>query len=426
MRAWSFFLTFPPLPLFPSPPLSPSSPALGVKGDLITHTSDYFDVLAQYARDMLGAGNAYMDDTPQERMRDERGAKVESARRGEGVAANLARFEAMLSGSEEGKAWCMRAKIDMGSDNGTLRDPVMYRCNADPHHRTGTRFKAYPTYDFACPIVDTLEGVTHALRTSEYADRAAQYAWIQATLGLRKVHIHEFSRLNFVYTLLSKRKLTWFVEKGHVEGWHDPRFPTVQGVLRRGVVVPALREFILSQGASKRVLDMEWDKFWSINKKHIDVEAKRFTALAGGSVGGGGGGELTLPRVLVVLTGGEGLPATPELRPVGLHPKNAACGSKAVWFGSRVWLEGEDAASLAEGEEVTFMKWGNVIVKKVRALFTHTRARVHAHTHTHTNFCSHLPPTPPSHYFPPYHTHTHTRTPAVGEGCQWGGGVHRG
>lgn len=172
----------------------------------------------------------------------------------------------------------------------------------------------YPTYDFACPFVDAVEGVTHALRTSEYKDREAQYIWIQAAMGLRKVirlrnfrvfpaafrprciaqcsrlarrrsvlrsalkiakiaqiawqvHIWEYSRLNFEYTTLSKRKLLWFVEQGLVGGWDDPRFPTVRGACRRGLTVAALREFILLQGASKNDNTMTWDKLWTMNKK---------------------------------------------------------------------------------------------------------------------------------------------------------------
>jgi glutamyl-tRNA synthetase len=318
---------------------------------MVTHTSDYFDLLGNIARDMISAGYAFMDDTPQEQMREERGNLIESSRRNEPVAENLARFTEMLLGSVEGKRWCMRAKIDMKNDNGTLRDPVMFRCNETPHHRTGTRFKAYPTYDFACPIIDSLEGVTHALRTSEYADRVAQYAWIQETLKVRKVHITEFSRLNFVFTLLSKRKLTWFADNNHVNGWFDPRFPTVQGVLRRGVTVAALREFIIGQGASKRVLDMEWDKFWATNKKHIDPVAPRFTALE--------------KRVPLHLISGEGVPSVPEVRAASLHPKNVAIGTKAVYYSSTLMIETVDAVTLATGEEITLMKWGNAIVRNI-------------------------------------------------------------
>jgi glutamyl-tRNA synthetase len=240
---------------------------MGVVGDHVSHTSDFFDVIIDYARKMLAEGKAYMDDTLQEQMRAERGDGVESARKHASIAENQARFELMMGGGPEGSKWCMRANFDMSDPNKACRDPVLFRCVDTPHHRTGTKYKAYPTYDFACPIVDSLEGVTHALRTLEYKDRDRQFELIQQALGVRRVRIHEFSRLNFQYTLLSKRKLTWFADNKFVDGWYDPRFPTVQGIIRRGLTVDALREFILSQGASKRVLDMEWDKIWAINKK---------------------------------------------------------------------------------------------------------------------------------------------------------------
>ena len=252
---------------------------LGVKGDLYSRTSDYFDLIEKYATQMIEEGNAYCDDTPQEKMREERGNGIPSACRENSVEENLRRFREMKAGTEEGLKNCLRAKIDMQNLNKALRDPVLYRCNLNPHHHWGNKFKIYPTYDFACPIVDSVEGVTHALRTSEYNDRNAQYQWILEALGLRKVHIWDYSRLNFVYTLLSKRNLKWFVKEGLASGWDDPRFPTVRGILRRGLTLDALREYILMQGPSKNTIMLEWDKIWSVNKKLIDPIAPRFTAL---------------------------------------------------------------------------------------------------------------------------------------------------
>ncbi|OAY80237.1 Glutamate--tRNA ligase, cytoplasmic [Ananas comosus] len=267
------------------------------------------------------------------------------------VEENLSLWKEMVAGSERGKQCCLRGKLDMQDPNKSLRDPVYYRCNLDPHHRIGSKYKVYPTYDFACPFVDAIEGVTHALRSSEYHDRNAQYHRILEDMGLRKVQIYEFSRLNMVYTLLSKRKLLWFVQNGKVDGWDDPRFPTVQGIVRRGLKIEALIQFILQQGASKNLNLMEWDKLWTINKKIIDPICPRHTAV------------LEEQRVILILTNG---PEKPFVRIIPRHKKYEGAGKKATTFTNRIWSDYGDASSISEGEEVTLMDWGNAIIKEIK------------------------------------------------------------
>lgn len=322
---------------------------LGIKGDMATHTSDYFQQLHDLVVRLLKEGKAYADDTPQEEMRAQRMDGLPSARRDASVEDNLARFEEMKRGSEEGRRWCLRAKMSVDDVNKALRDPVIYRCNADtPHARTGEQWKVYPTYDFACPVVDSIEGVTHALRTNEYRDRNPQYAWFLQQLGLRNVEIWDFGRMNFVYTLLSKRKLQWFVDHGVVDSWEDPRFPTVRGIRRRGMTIECIRQFILSQGPSQQIINMEWDNIWALNKRLIDPVVPRYTALE----------EAKLVRASIA-----GAPPA-HTKAVPRHKKNAELGTKTTTYDSEVLIEQADAASFGDGEEITLMDWGNVIVRK--------------------------------------------------------------
>jgi glutamyl-tRNA synthetase len=167
---------------------------------------------------LITSGKAYADNTIKEVMQDQRMKGIASACRGMSVEETLAHFQEMKSGSQDGLQWCIRAKISIDNVNKALRDPVIYRCNHRLHHRTGSAWKIYPTYDFCAPYLDSAEGVTHALRTNEYRDRNPQYHWIQNALGLRSVEIWDFSRLNFVRTVLSKRKLTTFVDESVVWG----------------------------------------------------------------------------------------------------------------------------------------------------------------------------------------------------------------
>ncbi|KAI0256888.1 glutamate-tRNA ligase [Lactifluus subvellereus] len=321
---------------------------LDIKPDKVTHTSDYFDQIYELAIKIIKIGKAYADDTEQAQMREERGQGIASRRRDATIEENLSRFEEMTKGTEEGVRWCLRAKMSVDNPNKAMRDPVIYRCNLDPHHRTGSKWKVYPTYDFACPVVDALEGVTHALRTIEYRDRNPQYHWVIEALGLRSVNIWDFSRLSFIYTFLSKRKLRWFVDQGLVSGWDDPRFPTVRGIRRRGMTVEALTQFMLSQGPSQAIVSLEWDSIWALNKKVIDPIAPRFWAV------------LKTKTVPVTIQDG---PPEPVVKTLPKHKKNADVGEKKTVYTSNILIDQEDALSFEDNEEVTLMDWGNAIVR---------------------------------------------------------------
>ncbi|XBW35586.1 hypothetical protein QEN19_001160 [Hanseniaspora menglaensis] len=319
-----------------------------IKGDSLSYTSDHFDLIYDYAIKMIKEGKAYCDDTDVETMREERGEGIKSRRRDRTVEENLRIFtEEMKNATEEGLKHCLRAKIDYEALNKTLRDPVIYRCNLTPHHRTGTQWKMYPTYDFCCPIVDSIEGVTHALRTTEYRDRNAQYDWMLEAMKLRKVHIYDFARVNFVKTLLSKRKLQWMVDENVVSNWDDPRFPTFKGVRRRGMSVKALRDFVISQGPSRNVINLEWNVIWALNKKVIDPIAPRNVCIQN-------------PVVVEIEDG----PTTPEIKQIAKHKKNPDVGLKDIVYSNKIIIEKDDIDALDASEEVTLMDWGNCIITK--------------------------------------------------------------
>ncbi|KAH8702161.1 glutamyl-tRNA synthetase [Talaromyces proteolyticus] len=337
---------------------------MGIKPDKVSYSSDYFQLLHDYCIQMIKDGNAYADDTDKETMAHERMHGIPSKRRDASVEDNLKHFEEMKSGSEEGQKWCIRAKISPDDKNKAMRDPVIYRCQQIPHPRTGTTWKVYPTYDFTCPILDSVEGISHALRTIEYRDRNPQYEWMLNALKLRNVQIWDFARMNFVRTLLSKRKLTKLVDSGAVWGWDDPRFPTIRGIRRRGMTIPALREFILKQGPSRNIINLDWTIFWSTNKKHIDPVSARHTAI--------------LKEGLVKATV-KGAPA-PYVEDRPKHNKNPEVGTKKVAFSDSIILEQEDAKSFKQDEEITLMAWGNAYVRKIEKsgdVVTHLELELH-------------------------------------------------
>ncbi|KAJ9292477.1 hypothetical protein DTO271G3_8749 [Paecilomyces variotii] len=223
---------------------------------------------------------------------------------------------------------------------------------------TTTSWKVYPTYDFCAPVLDSIEGVTLALRTNEYRDRNAQYEWFQNALGLRPVPIWDFSRLNFVRTVLSKRKLTLIVNEGKVWGWDDPRMPTIRGIIRRGVAVPVLREFILKKGPSRNVLNMEWSTFWAGNRKYLDPVAPRHVAIAADHA----------VYCDVIDRNNDCSPPNTVVLDVPKYVKNAGLGTRKILTGKTIIIEQADAQSFEVGEMITLMNWGNAIVRDISTI----------------------------------------------------------
>ncbi len=220
------------------------------------YASSYFDQLYTWALQLIEQGDAYVDLQTPEQIKLNRGSFVEagtnSPYRDASVAENLARFEQMRNGElGEGQA-VLRAKIDMASPNVHMRDPILYRVLHSAHHQTGDKWKIYPMYDYAHPLSDAIEGISHSLCTLEFQDHRPFYDWIIAKVHSPAVpRQYESSRLNIDYTITSKRKLRKLVEGGHVQGWDDPRMPTVVGMRRRGFTPEGLRDFCKRVGVSK-------------------------------------------------------------------------------------------------------------------------------------------------------------------------------
>ena len=239
---------------------------LGFKWDALLFASDYFEQLYQFAVELIRRGQAYVDSLKADEIRAYRGTLTEPGRnspyRDRPIEENLDLFARMRAGEFEDGAHVLRAKIDMASPNFNMRDPTLYRIRHAAHHRTGDAWCIYPMYDFAHPLSDAIERITHSLCTLEFEDHRPLYDWLVSSLGDafdgELPQQIEFARLNLNYTVMSKRKLLQLVQLGHVSGWDDPRMPTISGLRRRGYTPESIRDFCTRIGIAKKenVIDM--------------------------------------------------------------------------------------------------------------------------------------------------------------------------
>jgi glutaminyl-tRNA synthetase len=300
-------------------------------GKHLYHASDYFERLYEWGEHLIRSGLAYVDDQSQEEMRAARGTLTEPGRnspfRERGVDENLDLFRRMRAGEFPNGARVLRAKIDMASGNINLRDPVLFRILHAIHPRTGDAWKIYPSYDYAHGQSDAIEGITHSICTLEFEDHRPLYDWLIEHLPVpSRPRQYEFARLNLTHTVLSKRVLTELVRGGHVDGWDDPRMPTLAGLRRRGVPPAAIRDFVKRIGVAKAnsVVDANLLEF-SIREALNKTALRRMGVLR--------------PLKVVIENYPEG---QVEQLDAANHPDDPSAGSRKVPFGREIYIERDD------------------------------------------------------------------------------------
>lgn len=249
-------------------------------GDRIYYGSDYSEQIYNYAIELIKKGLAYVDDLDVDQIREYRGTLTEPGKnspwRDRTIEESLDLFERMRNGEFESGEKVLRAKIDMASPNINMRDPVIYRIKKEHHHRTGDKWCIYPMYDFAHPLQDSIEGITHSLCSIEYADHRPLYDWFLEKLEIQDPpRQYEFSRLNINYTVMSKRKLRELVEKNYVSGWDDPRMPTLCGLRRRGFTPASIKNFIDLIGVSRTNSIADWGLLEHCVREDLNKTADR-------------------------------------------------------------------------------------------------------------------------------------------------------
>jgi glutaminyl-tRNA synthetase len=303
---------------------------LGWKWDGLYYASDYFDQLYEWAIQLIKAGKAFVCDLSAEEVRQYRGSLTEPGKespyRNRSAQENLDLFERMRAGEFPDGARTLRAKIDMASPNLNMRDPVMYRILRATHHRTGDKWCIYPMYDYAHGQSDSIEHITHSICTLEFEDHRPLYNWFIEQLGIFPSQQIEFDRLNVTYTLLSKRKLLQLVQEGHVNGWDDPRMPTISGIRRRGYTPESLRNFCAAIGASKTNGIIELGMLEHFVREDLNRRAPRVMAVL---------------RPLKVIIDNYPAGKVEHLEVVN-NPEDPSAGTRDVIFSRELYIEQDD------------------------------------------------------------------------------------
>jgi glutaminyl-tRNA synthetase len=299
-------------------------------GNRLYYASGYFDQLYEWALQLIRAGQAYVCDLNADQIREYRGTLTSPGKnspyRDRSLAENLDLFERMRSGEFPDGSRTLRAKIDMASPNLNMRDPVMYRILHASHHRTGDKWCIYPTYDFAHGQSDSIEGITHSICTLEFENHRPLYDWYLEQLGIFHPQQIEFARLNLTYTVMSKRRLIELVRENHVNGWDDPRMPTIAGLRRRGYTPESIRQFSRDVGVSKFNSVIEISRLENCVREDLNKRAPRVLAVLN-------------PLRVVIENYPDG--QVEELEAIN-NPEDPAAGTRSMPFSRVIYIERDD------------------------------------------------------------------------------------
>jgi glutaminyl-tRNA synthetase len=299
-------------------------------GEHLYYASDYFDQLYEYAMQLVREGRAYVDSLSPEEIRQYRGTLTEPGKdspyRSRSIEENVVLFMGMREGKFKEGEHVLRAKIDMASPNINMRDPVLYRILHAEHHRTDDKWCIYPMYDFAHGLSDAIEGITHSICTLEFEDHRPLYDWCQEQLGVYRCQQIEFARLNISHTMMSKRRLRQLVEDGHVNGWDDPRMPTLSAYRRRGYTPGAIRDFCDRLGVAKRDTMVDVSLLEHCLREDLNRNSPRVMAVLN-------------PLKVVIDNYPEG--QVEEFDAIN-NPEDPAMGARKVPFSREIYIERDD------------------------------------------------------------------------------------
>ena len=304
---------------------------LGFDWDELLFASNYFDIMYEKAQLLIKKGKAYVCDLTPEEMKDYRGSLTapgkESPYRNRSVEENLDLLERMKNGEFEDGKKVLRAKIDMSSPNINMRDPIIYRISHSVHHNTGDKWCIYPMYDFAHPIEDAIEGITHSICTLEFEDHRPLYDWVVKECEMESTPRQiEFARLNLTNTVMSKRKLKLLVDEGIVDGWDDPRMPTIAGLRRKGYTPASIRNFCSAIGVAKASSVVDEQMLEYFIREDLNPTATRAMAVLA-------------PLKLVITNYPEG---QSEILEIENNPNDESAGTRQVEFSRELYIERED------------------------------------------------------------------------------------